>query len=439
MLLIWALMPIFATIMEEVMQYIWKFRLWPVGSLRTVDGQRVDVIDAGNINTGSGPDFFNAKVNIDGRIWAGNIEIHVRATDWYRHGHQDDPAYDNVILHVVSVDDGTVRRRLDNTELPQIIMPGIETFRTKLNQLISNPLADVPCASHLPEVPDIYLKDWMTSLAIERLESKSDSVFKILDAHHGDWRFAIFVTLARGLGFGTNSDAMEQLARSVPLDVVLRHSDDVRAMEAILLGIGDLINLDYPRDDYERALGREWTFYSTKFNLNPGSRPLWRSRLRPGNHPARRLALLASMLRDSFSLCSRIINIDDSQNPRSLFDIEVSDYWRTHTAPGVTSPGLSASLSGSSRELMAINVVAPVLYAYGTAIGDNSRREAAIDVLMSLRAEHNSIIAPLQKAGLECRNAFASQALLQLRKNYCLARKCMFCRFGHRLLSKAII
>lgn len=422
--------------MEEAMQYIWKFRLWPVGSLRTVDGRSVDVVDAGTLNTGSGPDFFNAVVKINGEMWAGNVEIHVRATDWYRHGHQDDVAYDNVILHVVAQDDGTVTTR-NGLMIPQIVMPGIKTFKDSLNKLISNPLSDIPCATHIKQTPSIYIDDWITSLAIERLESKSENIMRICNSHNGDWRFAVFVTLARGLGFGTNADAMEQLARSVPLDVILRHSDDLRAMEAIFLGIANLINLDYPRDDYERALGREWVFYSTKFQIHTGERPLWRSRLRPGNHPARRLAMLASMLRDSFSLCSNILNVSDIQELRQLFDIEVTEYWRNHTAPGVFTPGLGATLSFSSRELLAINVVAPILYSYGNATGDSSRREAAVDILTALHAESNSVIAPFVKAGMECRNAFTSQALLQLRKNYCLAHKCLYCRFGHHVLRRA--
>ena len=428
-------MAIFACNMEEVMQYIWKFRLWPVGSLRTVDGRTVDVIDAGTLNTGSGPDFFNAKVRIDGEWWAGSVEIHVRATDWYRHGHQSDVAYDNVILHVVSVSDGEVARRVDATAIPQVVMPGIETFTEQLKRLTANPLADVPCAASLKEIPPLYVNDWINSLAIERLEAKADNILSIVEAYRGDWRYAVFVTLARGLGFGTNADAMEQMARAVPLDLVLRHSDSRQAMEAILLGIAGLLNVGYPRDDYERVLAREWAFYSLKFDISPGTRPLWRSRLRPGNHPARRLAFLATMLKDSFSLCSNILNVADDTAVQSLFDVEVSEYWHTHTAPGVFTPSLGAALGAPSRRLLAINVVAPVLYAYGTAVSDSSRREAAVDILMGIQAEKNSVIEPLLRAGLQCRNAFTSQSLLQLRKNYCLQHKCMYCRFGHRVLS----
>ena len=421
------------------MQYIWKFRLWPVGSLRTTDGRLVDVIDAGTLNTGSGPDFFNAKVEIDGEYWAGSVEIHVSARDWYRHGHDTDPAYDNVVLHVVLTDDGVVRRRTDGTVIPQVVMPGVDTFRRRLAELLSDPFSDLPCAGSVATMAPIVVHDWMTALAMERLQSKSDAILDMVRHFRGDWRNAIFVTLARGMGFGSNADAMEQLARSVPLHTILRHSDDRRAMEAILLGLAGFLHLSDPRDDYERRLVVDWNFYSTKFSLSATNVPAWQTRCRPGNHPARRVAMLAGMLTDGFSYASQILDIDAADNLGRLFRIPAGEYWQTHIAPGVCSERLGAVLGESSRDLLCVNVIAPVLYAYGESTGAISRCELAVDILTSLKPEHNSVILPFLAAGMECRDAFTSQALLQLRRNYCLAHKCLYCRLGHSLLKRATV
>ena len=419
------------------MQYIWKFRLWPVGSLRTTDGRLVDVVDAGTLNTGSGPDFFNAKVRIDGQYWAGSVEIHVTARDWYRHGHDTDPAYDHVILHVVLTDDGVVRRRTDHAIIPQVVMPGVDSFRRRLSELVSDPLSDLPCARSIAAMAPIIVHDWMTALAMERLQAKADTVHTLVESYHGDWRRAIFVILARGMGFGSNADAMEQLARSVPLHTILRHSDDRRAMEAILLGLAGFLHTDNPRDDYEKQLVRDWLFYATKFSLSPTSVPVWQTRCRPGNHPGRRVAMLAGMLTDGFAFASEILDLLTTENLHRLFSLTAGEYWQTHIAPGVTGEHLGNVLGQASRDLLCVNVIAPVLYAFGEATGSVARGELAVDILTSLKPESNSVIKPFLTAGMDCPDAFTSQALLQLRRNYCQARKCLFCRLGHSLLKRA--
>lgn len=423
--------------MEELMQYIWQFRLWPAGSLRTADGHIVDVIDPGIANNGSGPDFFNAKIRIDRQWWAGNIEMHVRASDWYVHGHHTDKAYDNVILHVVQSDDGAVTHRKDAHKIPQVVMPGTEKFAGRLSALMASDGATMPCIRHLDTIPQLVLNDFMTAMAIERLQQKADSVMALVQARKGDWRAATFITLARGLGFGTNADAMEQLARSIPLDTVLRHSDNATAMEAILLGVAGMLDIDHPRDNYENILAREYSFYALKFGIGPATQPLWRTRLRPGAQPARRIAMLAAMMADGFPFGGKALNITSPADIHNLFDAQVSEYWHTHIAPAVTASGLQPVLGFSSRTLLAINVVAPIIYAYGWAIDDSARQEAAIELLQSLKPERNSLIAPFTQAGFPCHDAFTSQALLQLRKNYCQLRKCLFCRLGHRILATA--
>jgi hypothetical protein len=420
--------------MEDLMQYVWRFRLWPDLRMTTSDGRHVDIIDPGTLNTGSGPDFFNAKVRVDGQIWAGNVEIHVRASDWHRHNHDNDPAYDNVVLHVVQYDDCAITRRVDGAVIPQVTMRCAANFSDQYNAMVNNPLTELPCAIEINSLPTIVLTDWLTGLAFERLQRKSDDVLSRVDAHHGDWNQAIYITLARGLGFGTNADAMEQLARSLPLKTLLRHNDNISTIEALLFGSAGLIS-EQPRDEYEAHLGQEYKFYCTKFGISQHEKPQWRARLRPQNSPSRRIALLAQLMQGGFDLCGKILNLTNTKDAAALFDVEPSAYWLTHYGFGRPSTATPRLLSAASVRLLLINVVAPMLYAYGESADDAERRELAVDILQTLKPEQNSVVDIFTNAGLKCNDAFTSQAYIQLRNQYCLQRKCLFCRIGHRLLS----
>ncbi len=423
--------------MEDLMQYVWRFRLWPDLSMMTADGRRVDIIDPGTLNTGSGPDFFNAKVRVNGQTWAGNVEIHVRASDWHRHNHDNDPAYDNVVLHVVQYDDCAITRRVDGAVIPQVTMKCAADFADRYNAMVNNPLTELPCACEIASLPSIVLTDWLTGLAYERLQRKSDDVLARLDSYHGDWNQAIYVTLARGLGFGTNADAMEQMARQLPLKTLLRHNDNITTIEALLFGSAGLI-ADQPRDQYEATLKQEYAFYCTKFGITPHQMPQWRSRLRPQNSPARRLALLARLMQGGFELSGHVLNVTTAAEAMAMFDIEPSAYWLTHYSFGHPSTATPHTLSQASVRLLVINVVAPILYAYGESADDATRRELAVQLLQELKPEQNSITNIFTGAGLACRDAFTSQAYIQLRNQYCLQRKCLFCRIGHRLLSRKV-
>jgi hypothetical protein len=431
------ILPNFVPDMEDLMQYVWRFRLWPDLTMTASDGRRVDIIDPGTLNTGSGPDFFNAKVRVDGQIWAGNVEIHVRASDWHRHNHDNDPAYDNVVLHVVQYDDCAISRRVDGAVIPQVTMRCAADFSDRYNAMVNNPLTELPCAAEIGSLPSIVLSDWITGLSFERLQRKSDDILSRLNLYHGDWNQAIYVTLARGLGFGTNADAMEQLARSLSLKTLLRHHDNLSTVEALLFGSAGLLS-DTPRDEYEGMLRQEYAFYCAKFGITAHQTPQWRSRLRPQNSPTRRIALLAQIIHGGFELAGQLLNVGSVADAAELFHIEMSSYWLTHYGFGHPSSAIPHALSASSVRLLLINVVAPLLYAYGESVDDASRRELAVDILQLLKPEENSVINIFASAGLQCRDAFTSQAYIQLRNEYCLPRKCLFCRVGHRLLSRKV-
>jgi hypothetical protein len=421
--------------MEDLMQYVWRFRLWPDLAMTSTDGKRVDIIDPGTLNSGSGPDFFNAKIRIDGQIWAGNVEIHVRASDWHRHKHDNDAAYDNVVLHVVQYDDCAIRRRSDGAVIPQVVMNCAADFSDRYNAMVNNPLTELPCAGEISELPQIIVSDWITGLAYQRLQRKSDDIISRLESFHGDWNQTIYVTLARGLGFGTNADAMEQLARSIPLKNLLRHNDQISTIEALLFGAAGLLS-EKPNDDYEAMLKQEYAFYCTKFGITPHQTPQWKSKLRPQNSPVRRVALLAQLMVGGFTLSGTLLNVNSMAEAAALFEVELSPYWLTHFTFGHPAAATPHSLSASSVRLLLINVVAPLLYAYGETVDDAHRREMAVDILQSLKPEQNALVNIFTNAGMKCDDAFTSQAYIQLRNEYCLQRKCLYCRIGHRLLSQ---
>ena len=420
--------------MEGLLQYIWQHRLWLSEDMVTGDGCRVRVIDPGLLNTDSGPDFFNAKVEIDGRLWVGNVEIHVRASDWKRHHHDEDPAYDSVILHVVEKDDAPVHR-INGERIPQVELRVSPRFNECYDRLV-NAQVELPCASRLREVPPLTVTEWVEALAFERLHGKVDRVRDLYDRYHGSWEDICYVMLARTLGFGINNDAFERLARVTPLRLLHKHSDSILQVEALLFGQAGLLNGAHDGEPYFQQLTREYAFLANKFSLRPIEGTAWRLfRSRPQNFPYRRIALLAQFVLGGFNLMNDIINASDTKQLRQLFDIELSGYWTTHYSFGKPSPGAGRALSSSSIDIVLINTVAPLYYARGEMTDDYQMTDRAIALLEDLRPEQNSIVAMFRQAGIKCDDALTSQALIQLRRNYCEARKCIYCRLGHRLLA----
>lgn len=436
--------------MELLMQYIWQHRLWLPADMTTVDGYRVEVIDPGLLNTGPGPDFFNAKIRIGSRIWAGNVEMHVRASDWHRHGHDRDRAYDTVILHVVASDDCRIHRP-GGEEIPQLVMPCAADFSTIYNEMVNDPVSQLPCARHIASLPGIYITDWLTALAFERLYQKSDRVARHVRDSAGDWGEAIYIVLARALGFGTNSDMFERLARQTPLRKLLRHRGDIHAIEAALFGQAGLlenISADTDCPEYIHRLKQDYTFMTAKYGLQPPASVSWRmGRMRPQNFPHRRIAALAQMVADGFTIGYDLLHAETEADVRALFDIPLRHYWKTHysfSPPGAGDtrpqwrPGEKA-LSKTSINTLIINVAAPVMHAYGTITGHSALCEHAVELLQSIAPENNSIIRLFESAGIDSPDAFTSQALIQLRRNYCEPRKCLYCRIGHRYLTTRAI
>lgn len=418
------------------MQYIWQHRLWKSGDMATNDGRRVRVLDPGLLNRDSGPDFFNAKVEIDGQTWVGNIEIHVRASDWRRHHHDEDPAYDSVILHVVEKDDAPVYRR-SGERIPQLVLETSANFQERLRTLLES-RTDLPCASTLSQMSELQVTEWLDRMAMERLQGKSGRTQELLELYHGSWEDVCYVTLSRNLGFGVNSDAFERLARRTPLRFLQKHNDSLLQLEAILLGQAGLLEEAPVGEGYTRRIVDEYAFLANKFQLQHMDRSDWKLfRLRPQNFPYRRLALLAHYLHHGFRLMSDILEAGDVKQLRALFDVTLTGFWANHyTLDGKPQRPMPA-LSRGSVDIVLINTVATLLYCHGESTGNESECNRALSLLESIDCERNRIVTQFRDAGITCDNALRSQALIELKRNYCEARKCIYCKFGHAMLSAA--
>lgn len=423
--------------MEKLMQYVWKHRLWRSEDMVTNTGKKVRVVDPGLLNTDAGPDFFNAKIEIDGHMWVGNVEMHYRATDWKRHHHDSDKAYDSVILHVVAKDDAPVRR--SNGELiPQLVLEVSPQFNADYASLVGATI-EVPCATKIKQVPHLTIVEWVEGLAFERLHGKVERIHQLLDSFNGSWEDVCYVTLARNFGFGINNDAFERLARRTPLRLLGKHSDSVLQIEALLFGQAGMLDAQKPgMDSYYNQLCTEYAFLSNKFQLTPMEKESWKLfRIRPQNFPYRRIAMLAQFIEGGFRMMNRILDAEGEKEMRALFEVELSGYWTKHYTFGKPNERATATLSRSSTDIILINTVAPLLYAYGELTGNYEMTDKAIKLLEDLRAENNSIVSHFVAYGIDCPDALTSQALVQLKREYCDARKCIYCKIGHHLLSKA--
>ena len=432
--------------MEKLLHYVWRHRVFPLEALVTTDGQAVEVIDPGLPNRDAGPDFFNAKVRIGGTLWVGNVEIHLLASDWNRHGHQTDEAYNSIILHVVERADAEVITS-DGKRPPQVELPIPEPIREGYEQLSQR--EDYPrCWPVIPKLSSLTTHSWLSALLAERLQERAGRCLERLSAVDGDWERAFFITLARNFGFGLNGDAFETWARHLPLYAAAKHRDDPFQLEALFLGTAGLLDAAaMPKsvseaaesDNYLHRLRSEWTFLKHKFQLEqPMKSHLWRYlRLRPQNFPHLRLVQLAMLYHRQTASLSAILKANSREALHTALDTAVSEYWQTHYLFGMPSKRNEKRLSVDSRDLLIINSVAPIRFAHGQAHNDEAEQESAITLLEQLKAEKNFIIRQWQQCGLEVDSAADSQALIQLKREYCDRNDCLRCRFGYEYLKKA--
>ena len=429
---------------EEFLYYIWENRLTDK-DLKTTEGEIVDIVATGYRNTNSGPDFLEARIQIGDKLWAGHVEIHVKSSDWNRHGHQTDKAYQNVILHVVYENDGQVNN------IPILELKGHfdESLFAQYQKLISSKNW-IPCEKSIAKVPVFTRLSWFDRMAVERLESKSDTVTKILEANQFDWEDALYKLLMRYFGLKVNNEAFETLSNILPFKTLLKHADNLLQLEAMLFGCAGFLEDDFT-EDYPLLLKREFSVMKSKFNLLTMPAERWKfMRMRPSNFPTIRLAQMAQLIHKNGCLFSKIRDAKNGDEVKALFDVKASEYWETHwrfetqlpNSPDPLKRGSHGSqktpkhLGDTTSDVLIINAVAPLLFCYGKLHKDESLCDTAMQFLEETEAEDNAIIRHFAQCSIKAENAMQSQALLHLYSYFCKRKRCLECRIGNVLLHK---
>ena len=430
--------------MEQLLHYVWKHKLFPLKELHTSDGRLVEVIDPGLHNKDAGPDFFNAKVRISDTLWVGNVEIHDKSSDWYLHGHDKNRDYDNVVLHVAGVLDTEVMKS-NGDYVPQLQLDIPQHVTDHYRELLQTDMYP-PCYKAIPGFTSLLIHSWMAALQAERLEQKTDAIRHRVELCNGDWENAYFVTLARNYGFGINGDVFEQWAYNIPLSAVAHHRDDLFQIEAIFMGQAGLLELDaipecYQKDalneGYFSRVRNEYQYLAHKFSMKPIDFKLWRFlRLRPQNFPHIRIAQLANLYYQQKAGLSQLIECETIDQLKSVLSSQVTPYWETHYTFGSTSHRNEKHISSGSINLLMINTAIPMLFAYGRHKKKEVLCDKAFDFLEQLKPENNHIIRMWREVGLPVKSAGDSQALIQLKKEYCDKKDCLRCRFGYEYLKR---
>ncbi len=420
---------------EEFIYYLWKYQLIN-HNLKITTGEYIEIISPGIRNMDSGPDFFNAMIKIGETRWAGNVEIHVNSSDWFKHMHQNNPSYDNIILHVVFDDDKPVHRQ--NSE----IIPTLE-IKNKFNPAILNNYQiflksrnSIPCHNQIHHIKHFDKLGWLDSLMAERLEQKSDEISKLLELSKNNILQIFYQRLARSFGYSANADAMEQLASSLPLNIITKHSNNLLQIESLLYGQSGLMP-SISSNDYISKLKKEWDFLKIKYNLNPMNSSLWKfMRMRPVSFPTIRISQFANLIYNSAGLLNDILEADKLHYVISLLSVTASPYWDNHFQFEKKSTGKSKKLGSSSINIILINTIIPTIFVYGKMKNDIALQEKALEWLSQIKPEWNSITREFKSIGIAAENAMQSQALIQLKNNYCQRKRCLSCRFGHVLLNR---
>ena len=430
--------------MEQLLHYTWKHKMLPLTGLTTADGREVEVIDPGLQNRNAGPDFFNAKVKIGGTLWVGNVEIHHRSSDWHLHRHDRDPRYDNVVLHVCETIDGEVQNSVGHY-IPQVQLSVPQRIRDNYDELQKTDQYP-PCYRIIPDLTRLTVHAWLAALQTERLERKTEDIRRRAERCGGSWEDAYFVTMARNYGFSVNSDTFEQWAYNVPLQAVGHHRDDLFQIEAIFMGQAGLLELDTVPQHYQQdalndgyfiKLRNEYQYLSHKFGMKPMDRSLWNFlRLRPQNFPHIRLSQLANLYHQRKAGLSQLLECTTVEQLKALLSSHVTPYWETHYTFGSLSAKNEKHLSYGSLNLLIINTAIPMLFAVGRHRQKEELCDRAINLLEQLKPENNYIIRLWQQCGLPVQSAGDSQALIQLKKEYCDRRDCLRCRIGYEYLKR---
>lgn len=420
---------------EEFLQYAWKYQLIETKNLQTTSGETLQVINPGRWNSDSGPDFFNASVKINGTTWVGNIEIHKKSSDWKKHGHNCDNAYNNVVLHVV-VDDDLEIRTSNGIKPATVEIKVLENVVRNFENLITQKDSP-PCSSSIKNVNPIYVQATLDSMLVERLHNKTKIIESTLKENYNDWNQTFYQHLAINFGFKVNALPFEMVTRSLPLKTISHHSGDLLQVEALLFGQSGLLNEQLLGDDYYLKLRDEYSYLARKYKLKGIESHLWKfMRLRPANFPTLRIAQFAQLVHNSKALFSKILETDDLKKLIGLFNVTASKYWDSHYRFNVPSKLRSKKLGLVSQHNVLINTVVPFLYLYGERNNKPFLKNRAFELLEAMPPEKNSVVSLWSELGIKSSNACDSQALIQLKNVYCQNKKCLNCQIGNKVINQ---
>lgn len=418
---------------EDFLHYVWKFQKFSTQHLKTVLNKTIAVKKVGEHNLNSGPDFFNAQISINQQLWAGNVEIHIKSSDWYAHYHEEDIAYDNVILHVVWENDVEVFRK-DNSTIPTLEIKSIvaKNILDNYRKLTTTKQRWIPCENSFAEVPSFVYENWLERLYLERLQQKSILIETELKASNNHWEHVLFILLSKNFGLKVNGDSFYSIAKSVAYSV-LKKCNDPETIEALLFGQAGLLE-EQKEDAYSKTMSKKYEFLKNKFQLHNNSVVFPKYfRLRPPNFPTIRLSQLAVLYSEKSVLFSELVNAKSLDDYYRIFNVSASEYWDSHYNFGVTSAKRNKKLTKKFIDLLLINTVIPVLFSYGKVMG-TAISEELLKIASTISSEENSIIKKFDQLRPSAKNSLQSQALLQLKNEYCNKKKCLQCAIGNVIL-----
>lgn len=413
---------------EDFLYYLWENRLLDK-DIVTSDGDEIQIVSVGMRNHDAGPDYLDAKIRIGDTLWAGHVEMHVNASDWFKHGHQNDEAYENVILHVVYVND------CELFGIPTIEVMGRfdESIYSKYKAFM-NSQQWVSCGRLISGIQQFTWLSWLERVIIERLEEEVADVNKKLAANNHDWEETVYQRIMRSLGLKVNNEAFEWLSRLLPLKILRKHLDNPLQIEAMFFGCAGFLEQEFA-DGYPLLLQREFKVLKSKFDLITMPASYWKFlRLRPPNFPTIRLAQMAAIVQSCDNLLSKMLSMNDINEIRSFFDVEINDYWTTHFLFDKPSKRQKKSLGSTAVDVVLINAVVPVLFCYGACHDNQTIKDRSLAFLEEIKSEDNLIIRNFTELGVSVRNAQQSQALIHLYTRYCRRRRCLECRVFNAII-----
>ena len=420
---------------EDFLHHVWQFKKFDIANLKTTKGESIQILNSGQYLQLAGPDFFNAQLIIGNQKWAGNVEIHLKSSDWYVHNHEKDSNYDSVILHVVWEYDVPIFRK-DNSEIPTVELKEYVALSDlhKYQSLVSQK-SWIYCENELQNVDNFIYKNWQERLFFVRLERKSQLIFELVETSNQDWEAVLFYLLAKNFGLNTNGELFFKVAKSIPFHVIRKESFSLESLEALLLGQANLLSHDF-QDSYAKELQKSYAYLVQKYQLQEkviGSVEFFKHR--PDNFPTIRLAQLANLYFHRKNLFSLVMNSTSISELYQIFNLGVSKYWETHYNFDKESSKKMKKLSKSFIDLLVINTIIPLRFAYARSQNKEITQEL-IDLATLIPAEQNVIIEKFKIFGFQVNNVYESQALLELKKNYCDHKKCLDCTIGHFILKK---